>query len=78
MADFALMMKRAPSSASAEDDITACMICKMLRTAPLFVGISHETHPLLAACCYPWQQDAPLMMVMLVKKIQSKVVCSLD
>ncbi len=36
---FALM-KRAPSSASTADDMTAHIICKMLRTAPLFVGMS--------------------------------------
>ncbi len=36
---FALM-KRASSSASAADDMTACIICKMLKTAPLFVGMS--------------------------------------
>ncbi len=35
---FALM-KRAQSSASAVDDMTARIICKMLRTAPLFVGM---------------------------------------
>ena len=39
MAVFALM-KRAPSSASTADDTTAHMIYKMLRTAPLFVGMS--------------------------------------
>ena len=39
MTVFALM-KRAPSSASVADDTTACIICKMLRTAPLFVGMS--------------------------------------
>ncbi len=38
MAVFALM-KRAPSSASAADDMTARIICEMLRTAPLFVGM---------------------------------------
>ena len=36
---FALI-KRAPSSASAADDITARIICEMLRTAPLLMGIS--------------------------------------
>ncbi len=36
---FALM-KRAPDSASMADDMTAPIICKMLRTAPLFVGMS--------------------------------------
>ncbi len=36
---FALI-KRAPSSASAADDMTARIICEMLRTAPLFVGKS--------------------------------------
>ncbi len=40
MAVFALM-KRAQSSASAADDMTACIICKMLSTAPLFVGMSY-------------------------------------
>jgi hypothetical protein len=33
-------MKSAPSSASAADDITARIICEILRTAPLFGGIS--------------------------------------
>ena len=36
---FALM-KRAPSSAYVVDDMTAHIICKMLRMAPLFVGMS--------------------------------------
>ncbi len=36
---FALM-NRAPSSASAADDMTAQIICEMLRTAPLLMGIS--------------------------------------
>ena len=36
---FALM-NRAPSSASAADDITAHIICEMLRTAPLLSGMS--------------------------------------
>ncbi len=36
---FALM-KRAPSSASAMDDMIARIICEMLRMAPLFVGMS--------------------------------------
>jgi hypothetical protein len=36
---FALM-KRAPISASAADDMTAQIICKILRTAPLLKGIS--------------------------------------
>ena len=31
---------RAPSLASAADDMTARMICEMFRTAPLFAGIS--------------------------------------
>jgi hypothetical protein len=35
---FALM-KRAPSSASVTDDMNARIICEMLRTAPLFVGM---------------------------------------
>jgi len=35
---FALM-NRAPSSASAEDDMMARIICEMLRTAPLLMGI---------------------------------------
>ncbi len=35
---FALM-KRALSSASAADDMTAHIICKMLRAAPLFFGM---------------------------------------
>jgi hypothetical protein len=34
------LMKRAPSLASAADDITASIICKILRTAPLFCRIS--------------------------------------
>ena len=38
-AAFALM-KRALSSASAADNITARTICEMLRTAPIFVGMS--------------------------------------
>ncbi len=36
---FALI-NRAPSSASTADDMTAQIICKMLRTAPLLMGIS--------------------------------------
>ena len=36
---FALM-NNAPSSASAADDMTDLIICDMLRTAPLFIGIS--------------------------------------
>jgi hypothetical protein len=36
---FALM-NRAPNSASAADDMTAQIICEMLRTAPLLKGIS--------------------------------------
>ncbi len=36
---FALM-NNAPSSASAGDDMTDLIICSMLRTAPLFFGIS--------------------------------------
>ena len=39
MAVFALM-NNAPSSASAADDMTDLIICDMLRTAPLFIGIS--------------------------------------
>ncbi len=35
---FALM-KRVPCSAYTADDMTACIICEMLRTAPLFVGM---------------------------------------
>ena len=38
MAVFALM-NRAPSSASAADDMTARIIWEMLRTAPLLMGI---------------------------------------
>ncbi len=38
MAVFALM-NRAPSSASAAGDMTARIICKTLRTAPLLIGI---------------------------------------
>ena len=33
-------IKKAPSLASAADDMTARMICEMFRTAPLFVGMS--------------------------------------
>ena len=33
-------MNRARSSAYAADDMTARIICKMLRTAPLLMGIS--------------------------------------
>ena len=33
------LINRAPSSASAVDDMTARIICKMLRTAPLLMGI---------------------------------------
>ena len=33
-------INKAPSSASAADDMTARMICEMFRTAPLFVGMS--------------------------------------
>jgi hypothetical protein len=33
-------MNNAPSSASAADDMTDLIICDMLRTAPLFIGIS--------------------------------------
>ena len=36
---FALM-NNAPSSASAADDMTDLIICNMLRTVPLFFGIS--------------------------------------
>ncbi len=39
MAFFALM-KMAPSSASTVEDMTARIICEMLRMAPLFVGMS--------------------------------------
>ncbi len=35
---FALM-NNAPSSASAADDMTDLIICHMLRTAPLFIGM---------------------------------------
>ena len=38
MAVFVLM-NNAPSSASAVNDVTDLIICDMLRTAPLFVGI---------------------------------------
>jgi hypothetical protein len=38
MAVFTLM-ERAPNSASAADDMTAQIICKILRTAPLLKGI---------------------------------------
>ena len=34
------LINRAPSSASAGDDMTARIICEMLRIAPLFMGIS--------------------------------------
>ncbi len=36
---FALM-NNAPSSASAADDMTDLIFCNMLRTVPLFIGIS--------------------------------------
>ena len=36
---FALM-NNAPSSSSVADDMTDLIICDMLRTAPLFIGIS--------------------------------------
>ena len=36
---FALI-NNAPNSASAADDMTDLIICDMLRTAPLFIGIS--------------------------------------
>ena len=39
MAVFTLM-NNAPSSASVADDMTDLIICDMLRTAPLFIGIS--------------------------------------
>ncbi len=39
MAVFALM-NRVPSSASTADDMTAQIICKILRTAPLLKGMS--------------------------------------
>ena len=39
MAVFALT-NNAPSSASAADDMTDLIICDMLRTATLFIGIS--------------------------------------
>ena len=32
------LMRRAPNSASAAEDMTAFMICKMVRTDPLFGG----------------------------------------
>ena len=35
-----VLMNNAPSSASAADDMTDLIICDMLRTAPLFIGIS--------------------------------------
>ncbi len=34
------LMNRAPNSASAADDMTAQIICEMLRMAPLLKGIS--------------------------------------
>ncbi len=34
------LMNSAPSLASAADDITALIICKIFNTAPLFMGIS--------------------------------------
>ncbi len=39
MAVFVLM-NNAPSSASAADDMTDLIICDMLRTEPLYIGIS--------------------------------------
>jgi hypothetical protein len=35
-----VLMKRAPNSASTADDMTAWIICKILRTAPLLKGMS--------------------------------------
>jgi hypothetical protein len=35
-----VLMKRAPSSASATDDLTAQIICEVLRIAPLLKGMS--------------------------------------
>jgi hypothetical protein len=34
------LMNSTPSSASAADDITALIICKIFNTTPLFMGIS--------------------------------------
>ena len=34
-----VLMNSSPSSASAADDMTAFIICNMLRTAPLLVGM---------------------------------------
>ncbi len=48
---FALM-NRVPSSASAADDMTALIICDMLRTAPLFIGISLS--PAMNMCPPAW------------------------
>ncbi len=39
------LMNSAPSSASTADDITALIICKMLNTAPLLMGISSMPAP---------------------------------
>ena len=36
------LMNSAPNSASAADDITAFIICKIFNTAPLLMGISSE------------------------------------
>ncbi len=38
---FALI-KKVPSYASAVDDMTAHIICKIIRTAPLFVGMHQK------------------------------------
>ncbi len=48
---FALM-KRAPSSASVADDMTAHIICEILRTAQLFVGMS--SLPAINMCPPAW------------------------
>ena len=36
------LMNSAPNSASAADDITAFIICEIINTAPLLMGISSE------------------------------------
>ncbi len=46
------LMNSAPSLASATEDITALMICNMLSTAPLFVGIS--AFPAMNMCPSAW------------------------
>jgi hypothetical protein len=46
------LMNSAPSFASAVEDITALIICDMLSTAPLLVGISYI--PAMSMCLLAW------------------------